>query len=75
MSSAYPLTIALALGCCLSLAQERTAPTAFDAQAFAALPVQQPYAFHRILSEGFPREQRDPAEQPDSGEMALPAQG
>jgi hypothetical protein len=75
MHCACSLAIAVALGCALLPAQERITAAEFAARAFPALPVEEPYTFHRILSEGFPRVRRDPAEQPAADEMALPAQG
>jgi hypothetical protein len=67
----------LALGCIWAAAPlaGQTGPDEFDAQAFHALPVEQPYAFHRALERGAPRVERDAAARPDAVEMALPADG
>lgn len=47
----------------------------FDRQAFAALPVEKPYEFARILREGFEWPHRDPSARPATGEMTLPPDG
>ncbi|MCZ2073870.1 MAG: hypothetical protein HUU41_17405 [Bryobacteraceae bacterium] len=43
----------------------------FHSQAFAALPVEESYAFHKALSEGEWQTRRDPAAKPLSTEMAI----
>jgi hypothetical protein len=50
-------------------------PSQFDAQAFAALPVEKSYAFHKALSENTWQSRRDPKAQPTATEMAIPESG
>jgi hypothetical protein len=50
-------------------------PSEFDAQAFAALPIEKSYTFHKALSESTWRMRRDPSAQPTAGEMAIPESG
>jgi hypothetical protein len=47
----------------------------FHAQAFAALPVEKAYAFHKALSAGGWQVRRDPLAKPIPGEMAIPEDG
>jgi hypothetical protein len=47
----------------------------FDAQAFAALPIEKSYAFARALAESQWQLRRDPQARPDAGELAIPANG
>src|SRR5580700_728225 len=47
----------------------------FAAQAYAALPVEEPYAFLAGLGRGEDPAWRDPAARPAPGELALPARG
>jgi len=49
--------------------------TDFDSQAFAALPVEKSYAFHKALSEGGWQVRRHPDAKPTSAEMAIPENG
>ena len=48
----------------------------FGAKAYAALPIEQPHDFRKVLSEG-PLEtlRRDPQARPSPSEMSIPAQG
>src|SRR5262249_26489055 len=57
------------------LSQQRITAAEFASRAFAALPAEEPYTFHRVLSQGYPRGRRDPAELPAANEMALPERG
>ena len=53
-------------------AQELAAGTSeFDAQAFAALPIEKSYAFHKALSESTWQMRRDPDAHPKPGEIAI----
>ena len=47
----------------------------FDSQAFAALPVEKSYTFHKTLTEGTWQVRRDPNAKPAPGEMAIPRDG
>jgi hypothetical protein len=47
----------------------------FDKQAFAALPIEEPYDFAKVLSEGFQWPLRDPLAKPRPQEVALPSDG
>jgi hypothetical protein len=49
----------------------------FDANAFAVLPVEEPYGFVRQLREGLDPElgKRNPAAQPELDEMSIPSHG
>jgi hypothetical protein len=47
----------------------------FDAQAFAALPVEKPYAFHKALSNNGWRARRDPDSRPTPDEMVITENG
>ncbi len=47
----------------------------FDRQAFAVLPIEKPYNFAKVLSEGFAWPLRDPAANPTPQEVALPSDG
>ncbi len=47
----------------------------FAKEAYAALPVEETYAFHKALSGWREPLRRDPAAKPGRGEMELPAQG
>jgi hypothetical protein len=47
----------------------------FDAQAFAALPVEKSYTFQKTLTEGTWQLRRDPNAEPAPGEMAIPKDG
>jgi hypothetical protein len=49
--------------------------TDFDAQAFAALPVEERYHFVKVLTEGHEESGRDPNARPESHELALPSTG
>ncbi len=50
--------------------------TEFDAQAFAALPIEPPYAFHQALGQGQDEAQwRDPAAQPNADELSIASSG
>jgi hypothetical protein len=53
----------------------RVSQAQFDAKAFAELPVEKSYAFHRALSEGGWQQRRDPETKPDPGEIAIPENG
>jgi hypothetical protein len=47
--------------------------SAFDAKAFAALPVEKPYTFAKVLSQGGWQLRRDPETKPTGNEVAIPA--
>lgn len=49
--------------------------TDFDSRAFAALPLEKPYAFINDLSEGGWQLRRDPEARPTSTEMTIPENG
>src|SRR5262245_30053156 len=57
----------------LLLAQ--TGAADFARQAYAALPVEDSYAFHKVISEWREPLRRDPAAKPLASEIAIPAQG
>src|SRR5690242_2783759 len=69
--------------CCLAAvsfagsppAGEAVTAAAFAAKAYAALPVEEPYAFHKELTKGIQRVRRDPNAVPAPGEMAVPSRG
>lgn len=56
------------------LSAQDTAP-AFAAKAYAALPVEDSYAFHKQISEWREPLRRDPALRPTAAEMSVPGQG
>lgn len=47
----------------------------FHSEAFAALPVESSYAFHKALAEGGWQLRRDPKARPSGAEMAIPENG
>ena len=47
----------------------------FARKAYAALPVEESYTFHKTLSEWQEPLRRDPAATPEPSELAIPAQG
>ena len=47
----------------------------FAEKAFAALPVEEPYAFRRLIEAERDRPRRDPAARPRAGELAIPDSG
>jgi len=65
--------ILLALPVCA--AQQAAGSAGFAARAWRTLPVEEPYAFVKALSEGPEPLRRDPATRPSAAEVALPAQG
>lgn len=81
--SGWPFTLPLLpllLVPSLSLAQHTKiggAEAEFDSQAFAALPLEPSYTFHKELTEGLDQElgRRDPTTKPQSDEMAVPSHG
>ncbi|HZT32665.1 MAG TPA: hypothetical protein VFA33_22435 [Bryobacteraceae bacterium] len=75
MQSVYALPLAALLLFLPSPAQTPVTSADFAARAYAALPAEPSYTFHRILSEGAPRVHRNPAARPGPDEMALPASG
>ncbi len=52
-----------------------TPPMGFHSQAFAALPVEKAYAFHKALTEGGWQVRRAPDARPAAEEMAIPETG
>ncbi|MGI8782870.1 MAG: hypothetical protein ACR2L2_04360 [Acidobacteriota bacterium] len=56
-------------------AQQAITSAGFAARALPVLPVEEPYTFHKILTEGEVRLRRDPNARPAQDEMAIPAQG
>lgn len=59
----------------LLAAQEPITASNFAVKALAALPVEEPYAFHKALGQEQIERRRNPAVRPSAEEMALPAQG
>ncbi len=55
--------------------QRKTQVEDFHSQAFAALPLERSYAFHRELSEGGRQMRRDSQAKPTPAEMAIPENG
>src|SRR6478672_5845493 len=47
----------------------------FAQTAYAALPVEEPYAFHKALSDWREPLRRDPAARPSASESQIPPQG
>ena len=49
-----------------------TSSSAFDAKAFAALPVEKSYTFVKLLSDGAWQVRRDPEAKPTRNEVVVP---
>jgi hypothetical protein len=75
----FPLLIRIiTLQVPLAAAQDAANQAAdFDRKAFAALPVEASYTFHRELTQGLDPElgRRDPSSKPERDEMAVPNRG
>jgi hypothetical protein len=56
-------------------AERPVSSTEFAVRAFATLPVEEEYTFHKLLSQGGEKLRRDPKAVPQSGEMVIPDQG
>jgi len=73
---AVPILVAILLAVAELPAQEAGVSSAqFAAKAYASVPVEEPYAFRKVLSEWREPFRRDPSASPGAEEMALPASG
>src|SRR5579872_1657739 len=70
-----PVLFLAALGVSFGAQVAGVSSSEFDDQAFAALPIEQSYAFHKALSNGARQARRDPAAKPTAEEMAIPEDG
>src|SRR5205823_5343863 len=70
--SVWAAFLSLALA---ALATAQTGAGEFARQAYATVPVEPSYAFHKALSEWREPRRRDAAAQTAPGEMAIPADG
>ncbi|HEY5315884.1 MAG TPA: hypothetical protein VIK18_25365 [Pirellulales bacterium] len=60
----------------VALRAEDASRAAFHARAFAALPIEEPYTYHRTLEKGsIHKPRRDPHAKPTANELAIPADG
>ena len=69
------LPLLLATGSCSRVPRDQISSAEFASTALPLLPIEQPYDFHKALSEGLAPRQRDRNAQPTPEEMALSAQG
>ncbi len=74
LRSGFFLSFLLAAGT-LSAASDDVSAAAFAARALPALPVEEPYAFQKVLAERVEPLRRDPSARPGPEELAIPAQG
>ena len=69
------LPLLLATGSCSRVPRDQISSAEFASIALPLLPIEQPYDFHKALSQGLAPRQRDPNAQPTPEEMTLSAQG
>ena len=71
----YLLAALLLITSWLPSQESPTTSAEFAAKAYATVPVEESYAFHRALSEWHEPLRRDPSARPSTHEIALPEQG